>query len=250
LEPNLEEYADPELYDLENKTFEPDGPFFLARAQKLAGPVLELGCGTGRVTIPLAQSGVAIAGLDVVPAMLDRARQKAGALSIDWLAGDARSYQLGRSFRLIFETGSVFQHMLTRADQEAFLARAALHLAPGGQVIVSAMFPHAHLLATDETEHEWFTYATPAGQPVRVSGTDRYDALRQVRTETAYRRWVDSTGQPVLRVAPLSLRYTFPQELEALLHYNGFRVVERFGDWDSSPLVASSRMMIFVCQEK
>jgi 2-polyprenyl-3-methyl-5-hydroxy-6-metoxy-1,4-benzoquinol methylase len=63
---NLEEYADPEIYDLENREFEPDGPFSLGFATKLKGPVLELGCGTGRVTIPLAQHGVDMTGLDLM----------------------------------------------------------------------------------------------------------------------------------------------------------------------------------------
>jgi len=114
---NLSEYEDPEIYDLENRDFEPDGGFLLKRAQLLDGPVLELGCGTGRITIPLAENGIDITGLDVVPGMIAHARQKAGNLPIRWIVDDVRSFHLGRSFRLIFETGSVFQHLLTLSDQ-------------------------------------------------------------------------------------------------------------------------------------
>ncbi len=67
---NLSEYANPELYDLENQDFEPDGLFLLDFAKKLNGPVLEVGCGTGRITIPLAQNHMDITGLDVVPEMI------------------------------------------------------------------------------------------------------------------------------------------------------------------------------------
>ena len=67
---NLEDYTDPDLFDLENQDFEPDGPFYLALAKKLGGAALELGCGTGRVTIPLARQGIEITGLDIVPGML------------------------------------------------------------------------------------------------------------------------------------------------------------------------------------
>lgn len=246
---NLEEYADPDIYDLENQEFEPDGSFFLDFARQLQGPVLELGCGTGRVTIPLAQRGVDMTGLDVVPAMIERARQKAGALPIRWVVADARSFQLGRSFRLIFETGSVFQHLLTRLDQEAFLARVREHLEQDGRFIVTLIFPHVDLLASVETEQEWFTYENHAGQEIRVSGTEYYDPVRQVKLETAYRRWVDDQDREILKVAPLSLRYIFPQEMEALLHYNGFQVVERFGDWDKSPLAGDSRLIILVCRQ-
>ena len=246
----LEEYADPEIYDSENQEFEPDGLFFLKLAQKLNGPVLEIGCGTGRVTIPLAQNHVDITGLDVVPAMIERAKQKAGKLPIQWITADARSFRLERSFRLIFETGSVFQHILTRPDQEAFLARVREHLEDEGRFVVSLMFPHLNNLTNVETEKEWFTYKNQNGQEVQVSGTECYDPIRQVMLETAYRRWTDDNGQECLKVAPLSLRYIFPQEMEALLHYNGFRLLERFGNWDSSQVTDKSRRLIYICQKR
>lgn len=96
----LEEYLHPDLYDLENPDFEPEGPFYLSIARETGGPVLELGCGTGRYTIPLARAGLAVTGLDRTPAMLDEARAKAGDLPIQWVEADARDYQLGPLFGL------------------------------------------------------------------------------------------------------------------------------------------------------
>jgi len=247
---NLSEYEDPEIYDLENRDFEPDGGFLLKRAQLLDGPVLELGCGTGRITIPLAENGIDITGLDVVPGMIAHARQKAGNLPIRWIVDDVRSFHLGRSFRLIFETGSVFQHLLTLSDQEAYLARVREHLEEQGRLVLSLLFPHADLFTTVDSEKDWFSYENQAGQEVRVSGTEYYDTLSQVKVETAYRRWVDASGGEILKIAPLSLRYIYPQEMDALLHYNGFRVLERYGDWDGSPLTHQSRLMILVCRKQ
>jgi SAM-dependent methyltransferase len=244
---DLEEYADPEIYDLENQGFEPDGLFLLDYAKKLAGPVLELGCGTGRVTIPMAQDNIDITGLDLVPGMIERARQKAGDLPIQWVIDDARTFQLEQTFRLIFETGSVFQHLLTRPDQEAYLARVREHLEDDGLFIIAVMFPQPDLFDAVETEKVWFTYKSPTGREIRVSGTEFYDPIRQVKLETAYRRWTDENGQEILKVAPLSLRFVFPQEMEALLHYNGFKILERYGDWDSSPLTGESTLMVLVC---
>ena len=244
---NLEEYADPELYDVENPDTGPAGPFFLALAQQLGGPALELGCGTGRLTIPLAQNGVNITGLDVMPGMLALARRKAQELPIRWVEADARTFQLGTQFRLIFDYSAAFQHVLERVDHEAILARVREHLDPEGRFVLVTLFPHPGLM-TNRAEHEWFSYTDPHGREVRVSGTVRYDRVRQLYHEDAIRRWRDEAGQEVVRLAPLARRLFFPQELEALLHYNGFTVLDRYGNWDHSPLTDESLLMIFVCQ--
>lgn len=249
-EDNLLEYADPQVYDLENADFEPDGPFLLEFAKKLGNPVLELGCGTGRLTIPLAQAGVDITGIEIVPGMLELAKQKAGDLPIQWVCADVRSYQLRRTFRLIFESGCVFQHMLTRPDQEAFLARVREHLDNEGLFIFGSIFPSFERLDDVYEEKEWYTTQHPDGREIRVSGIECYDALRQVKVETAYRRWSDANGKEIVKVVPLSLRYNFPQELDTLLHYNGFTVVERYGDNEKGPLTNESRSLICVCQKR
>lgn len=247
---NLSEYADPELYDLENQDFEPDGLFLLDVAKKLHRPVLEVGCGTGRITIPLAQNQIEMTGLDVVPAMIQQAKQKAGDLPIRWVIDDIRCFHLEQSFRLIFETGSVFQHLLVRSDQESYLAKVREHLEQEGRFIFGLMFPHPELLTSEETEKEWFQYEDQHGHTIRVSGTEFYDPIRQVKLETAYRRWVDESGNEILKVAPLSLRYTFPQEIETLLYYNGFDIVEQYGDWEYGELTDKSRMIISVCKRR
>ncbi len=249
-EDNLIEYADPQVYDLENADFEPDGPFLLEFAKRLGNPVLELGCGTGRLTIPFAQAGVDITGIEIVPGMLELAKQKAGDLPIQWVCADVRSYQLNRTFRLIFESGCVFQHMLTRPDQEAFLARVREHLAEDGLFVFGSIFPSLQQLENVDEEKDWYTTQHPDGREIRVSGIECYDALRQVKVETAYRHWTDANGKEIVKVVPLSLRYNFPQELEALLHYNGFTVVERYGDNEKCPLTNESRSLICVCQKR
>lgn len=254
LHDNLTEYNDPALYDDENPDFEPDGPFFHRLIQECGlpvygTPVLELACGTGRLTIPLARQGVTITGLDIVPGMLNRARQKAGDLPIRWIEGDARTVRLDTQFRVIFASG-FFQHLLERADQEAVLQSVRTHLAPGGCFAFSVFFPHADSLedSADEQEQEWFSYPNAEGQMVTVTGIDHYDPIRQVRTETAIRRWIDADGRERVQRAPLSQRMFFPQELQALLHYNGFAVTGLYGDYNRRPLAPDDRLMIIVCQ--
>lgn len=246
---NLTEYANPELYDLENQDFGQDGIFLLDYARKLGGAVLEMGCGTGRITIPLAQNGMDITGVDIVPEMIARARIKAGDLPVQWSVQDIRCLALDRSFRLIFETGSVFQHLLTRSDQEAYLSRVHAHLDVDGRFVFSVLFPHPDYLETVAEEKAWFSYQNSEGRDVHVSGTEYYDPIRQVKVETAYRRWVDDRGQEILKVAPLSLRMVYPQELEVLLHYNGFEIVEQYGDWEKNLLTEESRAILSICRK-
>jgi SAM-dependent methyltransferase len=247
---NLADYADPVIYDLENNHFEPDGPFFLTLARQLGGPVLELGCGTGRITIPLAQHSLDITGLDIAPAMLAQARRKADDLPVQWVEGDVRDFSLDRQFCFIFTSGCTFQHLLERADQEAMLARVHEHLVADGRFVVEAIFPHPRLLATVEEEQEWFSYEDGQGRTIRVSGTEHYDHVRQIKHETAYRRWYNADREEMIRPAPLALRYIFPQEMEALLHYNGFTVEDCYGDWDHGRLTEKSVTMVYVCQKR
>lgn len=247
---NLADYADPFLYDVENPDEEPVGSFLLLLAQQADGPLLELGCGTGRYTLYLTRLGFTVTGLDIVPGMLARARQKAGDLPVTWVEADVRSFHLDEKFAFIFETGAVFEHLLTRPDQEAFLARVREHLAADGRFLLTALFTKPPYMASSDDEEAWFEYDAGDGRYVQVSGINRYDALNQVRHETAYRRWQNADGEMVTRVAPLALRSYFPQELENLLHYNGFTVEARYGNWDFSPLTEASPMLIYLCKRR
>lgn len=247
---NLEEYDDPEIYDFENRQFEPEGPFYLDLARWIGGPALELGCGSGRVALPLAQEGIDLTGLDVAPGMLALARCKAADLPIHWVEADMRDFHLPTRFRLIYMAGGSFHHMLHRVDQEALLARVHEHLHPQGVFTFDTIIPRPGMLRNVREEEPWHTYQDAQGREIRLSGTAEYNPLLQIKHETAYRRWTEAGGGDVLKRARLALRYVFPQELEALLHYNGFTVVDRFGNWDRSAPMAESTTLILVCAKR
>lgn len=249
---NLEEYRDPVAYDAENQSYGPSGPFYESLAARVGGPILELACGTGRVTIPLAERGYAITGLDLTPEMVEAARQKTAGrdLPIEWLVGDACAFDLNRRFRLIFMTGNAFQAFLDRAAQEAMLGRVAAHLEPDGLFAFETRNPNPANLFADQEEEEWYTYQDPRGMTVRVSGYQTYDPIAQVQTYTTLRRHETPDGETVVQTSRIALRYVFPQEMEALLHHNGFRVRERYGHFDRSPLTGESPSMIYVCQRR
>ena len=250
--PDLDDYIDPVIYDAENaqnESFETDGPFYLALAQRLGGTVLELGCGTGRITILLAQSGIDVTGLDIAPAMLQRALQKADGLPIRWVEGDVRSFQLDQQFDLICATGGVFNMLLTRTDQEAMLAQVRKHLTPKGIFAIDVVVPHPDWMSGNDSEALWDTYDTDDGRSIELFGTDHYDPLQQIKHEVVRRRWLTADGQEIVRSSSFAFRYIFPQEMEALLHYNGFSIQHRYADGKFEPPTSESQTIFYLCQK-
>jgi SAM-dependent methyltransferase len=254
---NLEAYAHPVDYDLEDAS-DTGVAFYRALARETGGPVLELACGTGRAAIPIAREGIAVTGVDIVPGMIERARTKSVGLPARWLVGDARTVALGERFRLVFLTGNAFQAFVTNADQEALLQRVLAHLDARGvfafetrNPLLPGVAPPAGLFVTLDAHEEaaGAPFVNAQGHRVHVSRTRRYDHVAQVLHLTSYHRWSDGTRDHV-RVARTALRYTFPQELAALLHYNGFRIVRQYGDWTGEPLSAASPSIIAVCQRR
>src|SRR5579863_9412139 len=131
---NLEEFRDPQTYDLQDEGYEADYVLTEQWARSLGGPLLDLACGTGRMALRLAALGYQITGVDITPEMIARARQKAAkqGVSIEWVVADARAFHLSKQFPFIYMLENVFQFFLTRADQEAMLARVREHLLPQG----------------------------------------------------------------------------------------------------------------------
>ncbi|MEZ4503689.1 MAG: class I SAM-dependent methyltransferase [Dehalococcoidia bacterium] len=256
---NLEEFADAERYDLEDAS-ETGVEFYASLARETGGPVLEVACGTGRVAIPIARLGIPVVGLDVVPGMLERARVKSAGLPTRWVEGDARSFDLDERFRLVFLTGNAFQAFLTRADQASMLARVRAHLEADGLLAFETRNPRwagsapafeagegTFTLLEDRDEAPAGSYLDGLGREVRVSRAQAWDHVAQVLHWTTWRRW-DEGGKERSSMSRIAVRFTWPQELEGLLEHAGFEVVRRYGDWDLSPLSASSPSIIVVCR--
>jgi SAM-dependent methyltransferase len=263
---NLEEFADPRNYDIVDSS-DTGVAFYAALAQETGGPVLEIACGTGRVSIPIARLGLAVTGLDIVSGMLEQARRKSAGLPTRWVEGDGRAFDLGEQFRLIFLTGNAFQAFLTRADQEALLERVRVHLHDEGLFAFETRNPRwANRAGANQVEHirgeglftfletraeeeDGQSYTDSSGREVRVSRTQVYDHVAQILHWTTYRRWREG-DQEQTKVTRIAVRYTFPQELEALLHYNGFSIIRQYGDWNLEPLTAASPSIIVVCRKR
>lgn len=259
---NLDAFADAEAYDIADPT-DTGGTFYRALAREAGGPVLEIGCGTGRIAIPIAQMGFPVTGLDIVPGMIERARHKSAGLPAKWVVGDGRSFRLDEQFHLIFLTGNVFQFFLTNADQAALLERVNAHLHPDGLFAFETRNPRWPGLATRPEPYEgmffylesWMeeraseSYVDTQGRSIQVSYTQTYDHVAQILHLANYKRWREGE-QEQTQVTRTALRYTFPQELAALLQAHGFTIIRQYGDWNYEPLTEASPSIIVVCRRQ
>ena len=247
---NLEEFADPPNYDIEEgERSSARIAFYCDLAKSIGGPVLEIACGSGLVTIPIAALGLGVTGVDLARPMLEHARKKAEAqgLNVRWVEADARSFDLGDKYRFILLTGNAFQAFLERQNQEALLASVKRHLAPNGIFAFETRNPSGHDL-TNQLEEEFDqSYISVEGYQVLVSFTQAYDPIAQVMYWTSYRRWNDG-GRDHTKETHIACRFTHPQELEALLHYNGFEIIEQYGNWNKEVVSSSSPSIISICK--
>jgi len=244
-----EVYWDAVLYDAEDTPAQNDLPLYLAAAKKARGPVLELACGTGRLTLELARAGINITGLDISAPMLGQARKKAVEMGLkpELVLGDARSFRLKRKFKLIFIPFNSMQHLADRASLERFFASVRAHLAPGGRFMLDVFNPHPHYLVRDTEERlPVACYKDPRDkEQILVEEQYSYDRAAQVSRIT----WHYIRGRKPFASKKLNMRCFFPQELDALLHYNGLKVLKKYGDFDLKPFTGTSPKQIIVCRK-
>ncbi len=245
-------YEDPAYYAATYGRRIDDVQFYAGLARKNGGPVLEYGVGNGRIALPIARHGVEVTGVDASKPMLGDFRKRLARESrevrarVHLHAGDMRRVRLrGRRFPLVFCTFNTALHLYTRPDVEAFLARVREHLTPRGTFVVDLAVPSLVDLLRDPAR----LYRAPrfrhptTGELVNYGERYDYDGVRQILFVTT---WFEPIGHPERSwVTPLSHRQFYPQEWEALLHYNGFVVDKVEGDFLGGPLGRQSDVMVW-----
>jgi SAM-dependent methyltransferase len=257
-----EHYADAALYDYEYRRRRADVTFYRELAkQRLGdgGELLELGAGSGRVTIPLARDGHRVVALDQSPAMLAKLRERVELLPaaarerVEVVKGELCTFDLGRRrFPLVIAAFNVLEHLYTRVEMHACLTRVRAHLAPGGVFAFDVQMPDLAWLLRDPDKRWAKTRMTDptTGRKVFYSTNHDYDAVNQIALIRIYYDPVEAEpgGRPGGRVVKLTQRKFFPAELEALIAHAGLRLVERYGDFFRAPLDAGSESQIVLCE--
>jgi SAM-dependent methyltransferase len=221
-----------------------DVAFYLDLAAKAGPRVLELGCGTGRLMVPLAEAGFRVTGLDRSPGMLAQAATKLSRLdptiqtATRLVEGDLASFALETTFDSILLPARVFAFLLTVDDQRACLGRVLEHLRPGGLVAIDLFDPRLDLCVPGRMPGRTDTGIDPeTGDAVRVDVLFREnDALRQILREVWRFSRIDSSGTTVdSQEEQLELRWTYRYEMRHLLELSGFRDAVEYSDFDRSP---------------
>ncbi|MBD3162911.1 MAG: methyltransferase domain-containing protein [Candidatus Eisenbacteria bacterium] len=224
----------------------PDVPFYVEEAVRSLGPVLELGCGTGRVLIPIAREGIRITGLDLSVSMLavcrarlaeepDEVRQRA-----EIVQGDMRCFALNRRFALATIPFRAFQHLTAVEDQLSCLDSVHRHLDEGGRLILDLFNPSLPSLVQEiepgKPMGEDPEFEMPDGRRVvrsfRLRSRDWHAQLLDVEMIYAI---LHPSGRIERLVHRFPLRYFFRFEVEHLLHRAGFRVERLYSGYDRDP---------------
>ena len=242
------------FYDLEFAEFADDLPLYRAFAAHRGGPILELGCGTGRLVVPLAEDGYAVTGVDLSPAMLALARAAVGRAGVDdhatLIEDDIRALvALGQQrFGLVFCAINSFLHLATQEDQLAALRAAFAHLDDAGVLILDLFPPHPDILQEyDGRLIHAGTFTDPAtGERIDKFSTTVLDSAEQRMDTTFFYDRLRADDRVERVAAPFTFRYVGRYELQLLLERAGFADVTFYGSYDLDQFTAASERMIAV----
>ena len=201
------------------------------------GTALELGIGTGRIALPLAQRGIRVHGIDLSEAMVARLRAKPGAEEIGVTIGDFATTTVEGRFSLAYLIFNTIMNLTTQDEQVACFQNVAAHLQPGGRFVIEVGVPDLQRLPPGETVRPFTVSATRLG-------FDEYDIASQGLISHHY--WaVDGK----LEGDSMPFRYVWPEELDLMARLAGMSLRERWSGWKREPFTSDSRQHISVWEK-
>ena len=244
----------------ENRVIEGDIAFYIQQAKEAAGRVLELGCGNGRIILPMARAGFKTTGLDLSAAMLEVARDRRREEPLEvrerlsLMQGDMRDFRLEGTFEMVVIAFRSFQMLLTPADERACLQAVRRHMKPGARLVIDIFDPLLdRILPGDQMETSHLpvdaTVDPETGHRFEVETLSRHnDTVNQVLREV----WRFTEREPsggILRQEEevLTMRWIYRWEMRYLLELCGFEVAAEYSDYHGAP-PAYGREQIYVAK--
>ena len=232
-----------------------DRAFYVDLAKECGGPVLEIGCGTGRILLPIAREGIEIHGVDNSGPMLGLLKESltrdnpAVRNKVSLHAGDMREFQLSRTFPLVTIPFRPMQHMHSVADQLRALTSAAAHIAKGGMLAFDVFYPKFEVLqlgiGEEKLEAEWSPSSGPETVIRRYYRKDGVDKIKQTFALTFIFRSYRN-GQLELETDGLTMSYYTYPHLQSLFLLAGLEPVAEYGSFSKTALDNSAEEMIFL----
>lgn len=234
-----------------------DVAMYLDFVSQFGGPVLECGCGTGRILLPIAETGAEIWGIDNSKKMLAIARANLLKLrhelrqNVRLIQQDMKDFQLDYAFELCIIPFRAFLHLLTVDNQNQALRQIYKHLLKEGHLILDIFAPSHELLAKEATTIRFDQKVNrQTGQKFNLTDKVSYEHTDQLIHVERHYEHLDAEGIVSRKVMPFTMRYVFRYEMQALLEKNGYLVKEVYGHFDKRPYDYKSGEMIFVAQKK
>lgn len=236
---------DADIYDGLN-TFLSDLQFYKKWLPKNEdAKILELCCGTGRLTLPIAKAGYNICGVDYTSSMLEQAKMKASeaGLDINFVEADIRTLSLQEKFDLIFIPFNSIHHLYKNEDLFKALDRVRNHLKEGGLFLLDCFNPNIQYIVEGEKEQKVIAeYTTKDGREVLIKQIMRYESATQInRIE-----WHYFINGKFHSIQNLDMRLFFPQELDSYLECAGFNIIHKFGNFEEEAFSCNSEKQIYV----
>lgn len=237
-------YLNPDLYDALHNDIGTDENVIKYYAKKCNGPVLEIACGTGRLSKYIIDLGLPYTGIDNSKPFLKVSMEKFGKNGT-FLYQDMQSFQLTNKFDFIFIGFNSFLHNLT--DEEALncLKSVRNHLNSGGLFLLSIFLPDPEFLYRDEYLYEARTLFNYRGKKCKVMERNSYDDETQINSLT----WqLEIDGNQSDETYTFKQRMFYPHKMHLLFQESGFSVQKKFGDWDMNPMDEESLLQIYICK--
>ncbi len=242
------------MYDRTHSYLGDDIPFYLEEALQCGGPILEVGCGTGRVALSLANAGMNVVGIDISEAMISVAKDKLRAKKelkdkVTFLQRDMSAFKLDQKFALIITPFRSFQALLSVAEQRQALESFRQHLVPGGKLIIDAFVPDLEALVNDPSVLSYLSESRdPITNDLLVTWNRSYvDTYNQILDVHHVIDVLSSDG----RVSDsfyrdFQMRYIFRYELQYLIELAGFEFENLYGDFQRTPFDEESSEQVWV----
>lgn len=236
-------YDNPDLYEMQNADGRKDVACILELARRYAvGPVLELACGTGILSIPLARAGHEVVGIDLSLPMIAYAKRKSAELpNIEFLVGDMTKFALNRKFGFVFLGFNSICHLTTWESMRDMLASVYAHLTEAGVFVTDCFIPDPRYFMREKDKH--FPVFNEKG--LHIDETNDYDPLTQINHIKWYYEYQNEKW-----TEDLDMREYYPQELQNYLKLSGFDIVAHYGDHDLNALSSASPLQIYVSRKR